>query len=124
MSLTISTLISFLAAVLASTHYFCYTSLVSGGIVLILPGFIVLSGALELASRNITAGAVRMGYSVIYSLFLGFGISIGSEIYVKIRNQPVTNAVSIYIAFVEVSTDIADEQHLYSDTLRRRTMVP
>lgn len=87
------TVISFLAAVLASSHYFCYTALVSGGIVLILPGFIVLSGALELASRNITSGAVRMGYSVIYSLFLGFGISIGSEIYVKIRGLPVTNAV-------------------------------
>lgn len=79
---------------LASTRYFCYTSLVSGGIVLILPGFIVLSGALELASRNITSGAVRMGYSVIYSLFLGFGISIGSELYVKMRGQAVTNAVS------------------------------
>lgn len=73
-----STVISFLAAVLASTRYFCYTALVSGGIVLILPGFIVLSGALELASRNITSGAVRVGYSLCYSLFLGFGISMVS----------------------------------------------
>lgn len=92
--IVIATVISFLAAVLASTHYFCYTALVSGGIVLILPGFIVLSGALELASRNISAGAVRMGYSVIYSLFLGFGISIGSEVYVKIRGQRVMNATN------------------------------
>ncbi|CAK9779776.1 DUF1212-domain-containing protein [Cutaneotrichosporon oleaginosum] len=92
--IVIATVISFLAAVLASTHYFCYTALVSGGIVLILPGFIVLSGALELASRNITAGAVRMGYSVIYSLFLGFGISIGSEVYVKIRGLQVENATN------------------------------
>lgn len=38
----ISTLISVLAAALASTHRFCYTSLVSGGIVLVLPGYIVL----------------------------------------------------------------------------------
>lgn len=89
--ITIATLISFLSAVLASTDYFCFTALVSGGVVLILPGYIVLTGALELASRNITAGAVRIGYSVIYSLFLGFGVSIGAEIYTKIRNKGVQN---------------------------------
>lgn len=61
--IAIATLISFVAAALGSTHVFCYTALVSGGVVLILPGYIVLSGALELASRNITAGAVRIGYS-------------------------------------------------------------
>ena len=84
---------------------FCYTALVSGGVVLILPvrvgfewveanyqGYIVLSGALELASRNITAGAVRIGYSVIYSLFLGFGISLGVEIYTKITNLEVVGS--------------------------------
>jgi uncharacterized membrane protein YjjP (DUF1212 family) len=61
--IAIATIISFLAAALASTQVFCYTALVSGGVVLILPGYIVLTGALELASRNITAGAVRIGYS-------------------------------------------------------------
>ncbi|KIR68544.1 hypothetical protein I314_00965 [Cryptococcus bacillisporus CA1873] len=87
--IAIATLISFVAAALGSTHVFCYTALVSGGVVLILPGYIVLSGALELASRNITAGAVRIGYSVIYSLFLGFGISMGAVIYSKITQKDV-----------------------------------
>lgn len=90
--IVIATLISFIAAVLSDTNKFCYTALVSGGVVLILPGFIVLTGALELASRNITAGAVRVGYAVIYSLFLGFGISIGGEIYFKIRHRSIKNA--------------------------------
>jgi uncharacterized membrane protein YjjP (DUF1212 family) len=62
--IAIATIISFIAAALASTQVFCYTALVSGGVVLILPGYIVLTGALELASRNITAGAVRIGYSM------------------------------------------------------------
>lgn len=52
----------------------------------------MLCGALELASRNITAGAVRIGYSVIYSLFLGFGISIGAEMYIKITGDQVVGA--------------------------------
>ncbi|WVR06319.1 hypothetical protein IAU60_003349 [Kwoniella sp. DSM 27419] len=90
--IAIATVISFVSAALASTGVFCYTALVSGGVVLILPGYIVLCGALELASRNITAGAVRIGYSVIYSLFLGFGISIGGVLYEKITGHDVLNA--------------------------------
>ncbi|WWC70782.1 uncharacterized protein I206_104734 [Kwoniella pini CBS 10737] len=90
--IAIATVISFVSAALASTEVFCYTALVSGGVVLILPGYIVLCGALELASRNITAGAVRIGYSVIYSLFLGFGISIGAVLYEKITHNDVLNA--------------------------------
>jgi uncharacterized membrane protein YjjP (DUF1212 family) len=35
--IVIATIISFIAAALASTRYFCYTALVSGGVVLILP---------------------------------------------------------------------------------------
>lgn len=90
--ITIATLISWIAAVLSRTQVLCYTAMVSGGVVLILPGYIVLTGALELAARNITAGAVRMGYSVIYSLFLGFGISIGAEIYTKMFSQNLYTA--------------------------------
>lgn len=36
-------------------------------------GFIVLSGSLELASRQIVSGAVRICFAVIYSLFLVSG---------------------------------------------------
>ena len=72
---------SFVAAALAHTGYFCYAGVISGSIVLILPGFIVLSGALELQSKNLIAGSVRLVYAIIYSLFLGFGISIGSSFW-------------------------------------------
>lgn len=88
--IVIATIQSFLAAALASSNYFCYTAVTSSAIVLILPGYIVLSGSLELASRNITSGSVRMGYSVIYSLFLGFGIAIGAEFYRRITGSEVS----------------------------------
>ncbi|WVO12578.1 hypothetical protein L204_100182 [Cryptococcus depauperatus] len=101
--ITIATVISFVSAALASTRVFCYTALVSGGVVLILPGYIVLCGALELASRNITAGAVRIGYSVIYSLFLGFGISIGAVLYAKITHHDVINASDYTCAYTHHS---------------------
>lgn len=66
---------AFLAAALASTGQFCFSAVASGSVVLILPGYIVLCGSLELANRSIISGSVRLVYSVLYSLFLGFGLS-------------------------------------------------
>ncbi|PGH29448.1 hypothetical protein GX50_07806 [[Emmonsia] crescens] len=60
---------------------FCFAALAQSSICLILPGYIVLCGALALQSRNIIAGSVRMVYAIIYSLFLGFGIMIGTALY-------------------------------------------
>ncbi|PGH18363.1 hypothetical protein AJ79_00429 [Helicocarpus griseus UAMH5409] len=62
-------------------HLFCFAALAQSSICLILPGYIVLCGALELQSRNIVAGSVRMVYAIIYSLFLGFGIMVGTAVY-------------------------------------------
>jgi hypothetical protein len=88
----VATINSFLAAALASTNKFCFTAVVSSSIVLILPGYIVLCGALELASRNITSGSVRIAYSILYSLQLGFGLSIGVTLYTKMTGLEVLNA--------------------------------
>ena len=75
---------SFFARALGSIRggdLFCFSALAQSSIALILPGYIVLCGALELQSRNIVAGSVRMVYAIIYSLFLGFGITIGTSFY-------------------------------------------
>ena len=80
-----ATLNSFIAAALQYTGYFCYAAVVSGSIVLILPGFIVLSGSLELQAKNLIAGSVRLVYALIYSLFLGFGLSIGTSLWNLVR---------------------------------------
>ncbi|KAK0494937.1 DUF1212-domain-containing protein [Armillaria luteobubalina] len=87
--ITVSMLFSFIAAGMAASGKLCYSAIASGAVVLILPGFIVLCGSLELMSRNLVSGAVRMFYAVIYSLFLGFGLSIGAEAYEKITTHSV-----------------------------------
>ncbi|EED19406.1 DUF1212 domain membrane protein Prm10, putative [Talaromyces stipitatus ATCC 10500] len=79
-------LTSFLARAFGSITYqggrlFCFSALAQSSIALILPGYMVLCGSLELQSRSIVAGSVRMVYSIIYSLFLGFGITIGTSVY-------------------------------------------
>ncbi|EME49384.1 hypothetical protein DOTSEDRAFT_68236 [Dothistroma septosporum NZE10] len=75
---------SFLARAFGSIrggNLFCFSALAQSSIALILPGYTVLCASLELQSRSIVAGSVRMVYAIIYSLFLGFGITIGTAIY-------------------------------------------
>lgn len=40
-----------------------------------------VTSSLELASKNIVCGSVKMVYALIYTLFLGFGLQIGSDLY-------------------------------------------
>ncbi|GAA6003791.1 hypothetical protein JCM10207_003601 [Rhodosporidiobolus poonsookiae] len=79
--ISVAALISFAARGLSTTGYFCYESVSSAGVVMVLPGYVVLCGSLELASKNLIAGSVRMVYAVIYTLFLGFSIAIGSDVW-------------------------------------------
>ncbi|TIA72700.1 hypothetical protein E3P91_01854 [Wallemia ichthyophaga] len=72
-------LISMAARGLFTTGVFCFQSIAASAIVLILPGWIIACGALELASRNIVSGSIRVVYALCYSMFLGFAISIGSD---------------------------------------------
>lgn len=76
-------IISFTARALSSINgnYFCYNAISSASIVSILPGFLILSGSLELAAKNLSTGSIKMIYALIYTLFLGFGLQIGNDLY-------------------------------------------
>ena len=87
---------SFLARAFGSINYnghrlFCFSALAQSAIALILPGYIILCGSLELQSKSIVAGSVRMFYAVIYSLFLGFGITIGTAFYGAMDGNAVSD---------------------------------
>ncbi|KZW00283.1 DUF1212-domain-containing protein [Exidia glandulosa HHB12029] len=81
--LSVAFIMSFFARALATIpgNFFCYSAISSGAIVLILPGYLILSSALELGSKNMTSGSVRLVYAIIYALFLGFGMTLGSDLY-------------------------------------------
>ncbi|AMD19358.1 HBR457Wp [Eremothecium sinecaudum] len=78
-----SIVVSFCARALGSIPgaNICFGSTVQGSLALILPGYMILCGSLELQSRNLVAGSVRMFYAIIYSLFLGFGITLGAALF-------------------------------------------
>ncbi|EKV11463.1 Pheromone-regulated membrane protein [Penicillium digitatum] len=64
-----------------SEPLFCFSAMAQSSIALILPGFMVLCSSLELQSHQMIAGSIRMVYAIIYSLFLGYGITVGTTIY-------------------------------------------
>ncbi|KAJ5769471.1 hypothetical protein N7520_004030 [Penicillium odoratum] len=112
-------LTSFLARAFGSIRYqgeplFCFSALAQSSIALILPGYTVLCASLELQSGSIIAGSVRMVYAIIYSLFLGFGITIGTAVYGLLDAQaateytcpasPITNEYLQHFPFVILFT--------------------
>ncbi|KAF5374993.1 hypothetical protein D9758_000447 [Tetrapyrgos nigripes] len=87
--ITVSIIVAFVARALSNIpgDWFCYSAISSAGVVLILPGFTVLVSALELMSKNMFCGSVRIVYAIIYTLFLGFGLTIGSDFYLVVDRR-------------------------------------
>ncbi|KAK5103310.1 pheromone-regulated protein prm10 [Lithohypha guttulata] len=60
---------------------FCFSGIVQGTIALILPGHIILAATHEIQNRQVLSGTVKMIYAILYTLFLGFGILIGTTLF-------------------------------------------
>ncbi|KAK5937807.1 hypothetical protein PMZ80_009936 [Knufia obscura] len=71
-------------------YMFCFSAIAQSSIAMILPGFLVLNSALELQGRSMVSGSVRMVYAIIYVLFLGFGLLVGTTIYGLIKRDATT----------------------------------
>ncbi|KAL6926375.1 hypothetical protein ACO0SA_003335 [Hanseniaspora valbyensis] len=81
--ITASIVVSFCARALGSigNSNICFGSVCQGSLALILPGYIILCGSLELQNKSLLSGSVRMIYAIIYSLFLSFGITLGAALF-------------------------------------------
>ncbi|KAK8075996.1 hypothetical protein PG994_003268 [Apiospora phragmitis] len=80
--------ITFLARAFASIHggeYFCFDAIGISAVVNILPNYDMLRGVLEMTNpQTMSVGATRLTYTIIYSLFLGYGADIGSQLWRRI----------------------------------------
>ncbi|KAH8814628.1 DUF1212-domain-containing protein [Flagelloscypha sp. PMI_526] len=102
--ISVATLFSFISAALATSGLFCYSALASSSVVLILPGFIVLLGSLELITRNLISGSVRLCYAVVYSLFLAFGLAMGAQAFEKISGRKVLRLDDVQCSSTHLSS--------------------
>ncbi|KAI8089126.1 uncharacterized protein BX664DRAFT_127947 [Halteromyces radiatus] len=65
---------------------FCFTPVAFSAFIVVLPGYGMAIAIQELVSRQLVSGVVRMVYAIIYSFLLGYGVSMGSELYQTIDN--------------------------------------
>ncbi|KAJ2960086.1 hypothetical protein NQZ79_g4462 [Umbelopsis isabellina] len=81
--ITIAIFIGFIAK--AATHGgFCFVPSSFGSIVMLLPGWTMTSAIIEVASRSWISGIIRMVYAILYAFLLGYGLSLGENVYLTI----------------------------------------
>ncbi|KAJ1829069.1 pheromone-regulated protein prm10 [Coemansia sp. RSA 2599] len=84
---SVSVLAGILSAALASWGCFGATSL--SATVVLLPGLVMTTGVIELSSRHMIAGTVRIFYALLLAFIIAYGLLIGVEIYNKMAGRPV-----------------------------------
>ncbi|KAG0052146.1 hypothetical protein BGZ90_006573 [Linnemannia elongata] len=94
----------------------CFAAVSLAGVVVLLPGLLLTQAIMELASRNIVSGSVRMFYALMYAFFLGFGLSLGAELWIFVsrdHSQPSEDVCKhgvdhwwFFLIFPAVSTSI------------------
>ncbi|KAG0240777.1 hypothetical protein BGX31_001665 [Mortierella sp. GBA43] len=85
--ITMSVVVAFVAEALSHKTSVCQSAVKMAGIVIILPGYTITCAILELSSRHIISGSVRLFYAVVFSLLLGYGLTIGSSIWTLIDSS-------------------------------------
>ncbi|KAJ1927766.1 pheromone-regulated protein prm10, partial [Tieghemiomyces parasiticus] len=63
------------------SRHVCYWGVVLSGMVNLLPGLTLTLSVTELASRNVISGSVRLFYALIVAFLIGFGLTLGTNIY-------------------------------------------
>ncbi|KAG0334117.1 hypothetical protein BG000_008613 [Podila horticola] len=91
--ITMSVVVAFVAEALHG-YVDCGTAIKMAGIVIILPGYTITCSILELSSRHIISGSVRLFYAVVFSLLLGYGLSIGASLWHLFDPSSNANAAS------------------------------
>ncbi|KAJ2329212.1 pheromone-regulated protein prm10 [Coemansia sp. RSA 2702] len=83
---SVSILSGFMASVFS--RWVCFAAVTLSATVVLLPGLILTTGAIELASRNMHAGTIRVGYALMLAFIIAFGINLGSNIYIELFSTP------------------------------------
>ncbi|KAI9499997.1 hypothetical protein BX070DRAFT_257941 [Coemansia spiralis] len=75
----------------ALSKWGCFAATALSGTVVLLPGLVMTTGVIELSSRHMLAGTVRIFYALLLAFIIAYGLLIGVEIYNKIAGNPVLN---------------------------------
>ncbi|KAI8137426.1 hypothetical protein BJV82DRAFT_525347 [Fennellomyces sp. T-0311] len=59
----------------------CFTGVTLSATATLLPGYILTMAIMELSAKHVITGTIRFVYALIYALFIGYGLEIGTSIY-------------------------------------------
>ncbi|KAG0745299.1 hypothetical protein G6F33_005059 [Rhizopus arrhizus] len=111
--ITVCILIGFVARGL-QYYGFCFIPIAFSSFIVVLPGYPMIIAIIELVSRQLVNGVVRMVYAVIYSFLLGYGVSLGSSLYLAIDKNATTDISEQCKLASSVSTCIASESQWFN----------
>ncbi|KAJ2724940.1 pheromone-regulated protein prm10 [Coemansia sp. Benny D115] len=83
---TISIICGFIASVFE--RWVCFAAVTLSATVVLLPGLLLTTGVIELASRNMHAGTIRVAYALMIAIVIAFGVNLGNDIFVEIFSRP------------------------------------
>ncbi|KAJ2455013.1 pheromone-regulated protein prm10 [Coemansia sp. RSA 2336] len=83
---SVSILCGFMASIFE--RWVCFPAVTLSATVVLLPGLTLTTGVIELASRNIHAGTIRIGYALMLVFIIAFGINLGNDLFVEIFSKP------------------------------------
>ncbi|KAJ1935731.1 pheromone-regulated protein prm10 [Linderina macrospora] len=69
-------------------NHLCFASVTLSATVVLLPGLVLTTGVIELTSRNMHAGTIRVFYALMLAFIIAFGIELGNNIFVEIFSRP------------------------------------
>ncbi|KAG1048429.1 hypothetical protein G6F46_007888 [Rhizopus delemar] len=87
--ITVCILIGFVARGVQK-YEFCFAPIAFSSFIVVLPGYPMAVAIIELVSRQLVSGVVRMVYAIIYSFLLGYGVSMGSALYLTMDKSATT----------------------------------
>ncbi|KAJ2327513.1 pheromone-regulated protein prm10 [Coemansia sp. RSA 2702] len=97
-------LVSFVAALLQ--NHVCFGTVSFAGIVMLLPGLALTTSIIEMASRNMISGTVRLVFALSRCFMLGYGISVGSMLGSRVLG--LDTAVALMEGQIDSTTDVGN----------------
>ncbi|KAI9274902.1 hypothetical protein EDC94DRAFT_531695, partial [Helicostylum pulchrum] len=82
-------LVSFITKAL--DKWVCFTGVVLSATCILIPGYTLTMSIMELSARHVITGTIRFVYSMIYALFIGYGLEIGTSLYEAVDPKSTTS---------------------------------
>ncbi|KAJ2080785.1 pheromone-regulated protein prm10 [Coemansia sp. RSA 988] len=89
--------VSIVAGVLSAalSKWGCFGAISLSATVVLLPGLVMATGVIELSSRHMVAGTVRVFYALLLAFVISYGLLIGVEIYNKIAGNQLLDGAQM-----------------------------